>query len=460
MRQTDDQPITTRAARERLPPKHEPYWRRVDTATAVGYRRTDRGGFWTARVMIDGRYRKGALGRADDATKADGVNVLDFRQAETKAREWAARENRKAVGLETEHSGRPYTVADAVRDYVAAYKLRGGKGGGRMQDAINAHILPALGSVRLDRLTRNRVEKWRDATASAPPRLRTSRKSGAAQRTRPVDLDNQDVMRARRASANRVLTVLKAALNHAHQAGRVSHDDGWKLAKPFRKVDAPRIRYLGDTEATRLLNACGGEFRQLVVAALLTGMRYGELAGMDVADFHPEPATISLSPGKTKGGKARLIYLTDEGRDFFTASTAGKERSVLVFRRADGEPWGRSHQFRPLREACKAAKITPAIGFHILRHTYASRLVMSGVPMSVVAQQIGDSEAITAKHYAHLAPSYVGDMVRQALNPLGVKFGTNVAPFRPLGNIASREHPHCPRPGAEPDLQAGQADPT
>jgi hypothetical protein len=44
-----------------------------------------------------------------------------------------------------------------------------------------------------------------------------------------------------------------------------------------------------------------------------------------------------------------------------------------------------------LREACGRAKITLAIGFHI-RHTYASRLVMRGVPMSVVAQQIGDSE--------------------------------------------------------------------
>jgi site-specific recombinase XerD len=129
--------------------------------------------------------------------------------------------------------------------------------------------------------------------------------------------------------------------------------------------------------------------------------------------------------------KPRLIHLTDEGRDFFAQAAAGKAPGLLVFRRGDSEPWGRSHQFRPLREACGRAKITPAISLHILRHTYASRLVMLGVPMAVVAQQIGDSEAITAKHYAHLAPSYVGDMVRQALTPIGATLDSTVTPLQP-----------------------------
>ena len=67
---------------------------------------------------------------------------------------------------------------------------------------------------------------------------------------------------------------------------------------------------------------------------------------------------------------------------------------------------------------------------HNPRHTYANRLVMRGVPMAVMAQQIGDSEAITVKHYAHLAPSYVGDMVRQALSPIGAAVASNVTPLR------------------------------
>ncbi len=248
-----------------------------------------------------------------------------------------------------------------------------------------------------------------------------------------IDPHDPDAARARRASANRILTVFKAAANLAYREGHVSSAEAWARVKPFPKVDAPRIRYLDDAEAIRLLNACNGEFRQLIAGALLTGMRYGELVGMQVMDFHETAGTISLSAGKTKSGKPRLIYLTDEGSQFFTAVTAGKERTALVFRRSDGAPWGRSHQFRPLREACVIAKIKPAISFHILRHTYVSRLVMRGVPMPVVAQQIGDSEAITAKHYAHLAPDYVATAVRAAFGELGIGSETNVTLMRQPG---------------------------
>ena len=205
-RQTIDQPITTRAARARLAPRTEPYWRGVDFGAALGYRRTKSGGFWVARVMMEGHYRKGAIGRADDAVKPDGTNILDFRQAEAKARAWAERQHRKAAGMEIDAKRAPYTVTDAMREYMINYRLRGGKAAGRVQDTLNAHIVSELGNVRLDRLTRQRVEKWRDTLAGAPPRLRTSAKPGAVQRVRQIDADDPNATRARRASANRVLT--------------------------------------------------------------------------------------------------------------------------------------------------------------------------------------------------------------------------------------------------------------
>jgi hypothetical protein len=75
-RQTEDQPITTRAARERLTARAEPYWRALDAGAAIGYRKARKGGTWIARVMLDGKYREGALGRADDELKPEGVTVL------------------------------------------------------------------------------------------------------------------------------------------------------------------------------------------------------------------------------------------------------------------------------------------------------------------------------------------------------------------------------------------------
>jgi integrase len=89
-----------------------------------------------------------------------------------------------------------------------------------------------------------------------------------------------------------------------------------------------------------------------------------------------------------------------------------------------------------MKEACKAAKIEPAIGFHILRHTYASRLAGRGVPMRVIADQLGHTDTrMTEKHYAHLAPSYVAETVRAALQPLGIVTASNVVqmPMPQLG---------------------------
>jgi integrase len=100
--------------------------------------------------------------------------------------------------------------------------------------------------------------------------------------------------------------------------------------------------------------------------------------------------------------------------------------------REDGERWGKSHQFRPLREACAAAKIVPPISFHILRHTFASRLARQRVTMAIIAAALGNSEAICAKHYAHLSPGYIADTIRQYAGGMGiVPAETNVQPMQP-----------------------------
>lgn len=70
----------------------------------------------------------------------------------------------------------------------------------------------------------------------------------------------------------------------------------------------------------------------------------------------------------------------------------GKPGDALLFPRADGGRWSRAHQVRSMKDACKVPKIAPPIGFHGLRHTYASRLAMRAVPMQVIAQQLGHAD--------------------------------------------------------------------
>jgi len=84
-----------------------------------------------------------------------------------------------------------------------------------------------------------------------------------------------------------------------------------------------------------------------------------------------------------------------------------------------------------MREAVGRAKIKPAIGFHGLRHTWASHAVMNGVPLMVVAKNLGHSDTrMVEKHYGHLAPSYIADAIRAGAPRFGIEMDTRVAPIR------------------------------
>jgi integrase len=216
-----------------------------------------------------------------------------------------------------------------------------------------------------------------------------------------------------------VLTIFKGALNHAYREGKCVSEDAWRIVRAFREADAARLRYLSDAEARRLTNACPADFRALVTGALLTGCRYGELAAMTVDDFNSDSGTLRVRASKS--GKPRHVVLTDEGRDFVAQRAAGRPGSARLFLRRNGKLWRKSEQQRPLNAACVKAKIDPPVNFHGLRHTYASRLAMRGVPLAVIAAQLGHSDTrMVEKHYGHLSPSYIAETVRAAFGSLGL----------------------------------------
>ena len=223
------------------------------------------------------------------------------------------------------------------------------------------------------------------ALAKAPARLRTAQ--GAVQNYR-LTADTTDARRSRRSSANRVLTILKAALNVAYRNEKVADDHAWRRVKPFAKTAAPRLRCLDENESHRLVIGCNVNFRPLVKAALLTGARYSELAALEVRDFDRPSQTLWLR--ETKAGTPRAVYLEGEGFQLVVQAIAGKSRSDLIFPRLDGKKWGAAHQVRPMFAACKAAGLDPA-GFHDLRRTYGARLARKGVPMAVIAEALGPS---------------------------------------------------------------------
>lgn len=133
---------------------------------------------------------------------------------------------------------------------------------------FDAWILPELGTLQVEKLTTDRLNRWRNKVSTQPKRIR--RKLTATEPASRETPDDDDARRARKATTNRILTMLKAALNRAFQADRVSSDTAWRKVKPVKKVDEAVVCCLSITEARQLVRACPEDFGKLVQGALLT----------------------------------------------------------------------------------------------------------------------------------------------------------------------------------------------
>jgi integrase len=425
--------IDSRSARERLKRGRQPHWRMIEKGRVhLGYQR-DKGeptGRWLLRRYLRRHPVKNAngketlitnystitLGLADDAVEANGKTVLSFEQAEAKARAMVATPSSRPARL---------TVKEAMQRYFD-FKRDEGQDTEDMEGRSRVHILPELGSLVVAELTAEQLGRWRTGMADRPAQRRP--KQGKPQYAERADTD--DKVRARRASANRILTLLKAALNHAFDEGHVGNRDAWgRRLKPYRNVDKARIDYFQIAEAERLINGSAEDFRSLVRGALETGARYSELARLEVRDFNRDAGTLSVR--RSKSDKPRHIVLTPEGAAFFTGHCAGRQGSERMFRHADGSAWKKSEQARPMRDACAHAKITPAVGFHQLRHTWASHAVMNGVPLMIVAQNLGHRDTrMVEKHYGHLAPSFITQAIHAGAPRFAVATDSKITPLR------------------------------
>jgi len=406
--------LSTRTSRRTLPRSKGWIWLRIARGRALGYRRPgSEAGTWYVRVFVGkGRqgspYRKKALGTADDIVPADGEEILNYGQAVKRALAWEPQgEDEDAADRR-----RPLTVRRAIERYLSWYEVHR-RSPERIRYNFDAHVLPELGDVRVKSLTTERLRKWHQRLAKKPARLRGGHVREAT---------TEDEKRARKVTANRLLKDLKAALNRAVDDGLVESGEAWRRVKPFRGVEKARAEYLEHEEVRRLLNSCPADFRNLVQAAIYTGARYSELAALRVQDYRPEASAVHFP--KTKSGSPRFVYLADEGLAFFERLTAGREPRAHLLVKSDGSEWGRSHQTRLMRESCEQAGLDP-VGFHQLRHTYASLYLMSGGSLVALAKQLGHTTTrMVEKHYGHLADSWRAEEARKHAPSLGVEKST------------------------------------
>ena|ERR1041385_4668459 len=396
-------------ARKRLTAQHSVYWNRVSPGCSLGYRRseTQSAGVWYVKYVPPknnggGSRIQDSLAAADDVLTADGVTVLSYEQARKKADEWFPAAKQKSLGVTPQRHD--YTIGDACNDYLDA--LEGRKPTYIPRKIINAVIVPTLGAVAVEKITRARIEQWLKRTAESP---RRKPRNGLAP-------DSEEAARRRKDSANRYLTILRAALTRSVADGKVACSGvAWKTVRPFAQVDQRRTRFLGDDEARKLVEKCGPDFRLLVQAALFSGCRYSELARLIIADFNLHAGTLLIT--HSKSGKPRQVYLDAEAVRFFVAVCDKRRRNDLMFT-DDGKPW-KKDSAKGLIEAASKAAAVDRVNLHELRHSAASRWARQGLSLAEIAQQLGHADIRMTQRYAHLCQQTLANKIRQ-MSPLGI----------------------------------------
>lgn len=231
------------------------------------------------------------------------------------------------------------------------------------------------------------------------------------------------------ASVNRYLAALSTCLTTAAQ------EYGWLEANPMlgkkvRRLREPdgRIRFLSDQERDYLLAACSKNptLHAIVLLALSTGARQGEILGIRCADIDLSRAAITLHD--TKNGDRRILPLASSALD--TMREIAKVRRIdtdLVFPNPvkKGARFNiKNHWYEALTAArgkykadCKKASKEPEPGFlenfrfHDLRHSAASYLAMNGATLAEIAEILGHRTLAMVKRYAHLTDAHVSKVV-------------------------------------------------
>lgn len=175
-----------------------------------------------------------------------------------------------------------------------------------------------------------------------------------------------------------------------------------------------RTRFLSEVEAVRLLTAASPHLKPIIMTALNTGMRLGEILSLKWSQVHINNVVDpSIEIILTKNYKKRFVPLNEAMVDLLN-SLMDRE-SEFVFLSTKGEPLNSIK--KPFNNAVKKAGIDD-FRFHDLRHTFASHYLMSGGDLMSLKDILGHSSMKMVMRYAHLADSYR----RKMINNINGKF--------------------------------------
>lgn len=172
------------------------------------------------------------------------------------------------------------------------------------------------------------------------------------------------------------------------------------------KCPPSKTNYLSADECALLLSKSEGVIGEMILTALRTGMRQGELKGLQWSSIDWENRTITVRHslcdytrqlGSPKSNKIRTIPMDT---DVYEALFKRKKETGYVFLDSKKRPFESHGLEKELREVRYKAGLRP-IGWHTLRHSFATLLAIKGVPLHLVQKLLGHSSISTTMRYAH-----------------------------------------------------------
>lgn len=259
------------------------------------------------------------------------------------------------------------------------------------ESVLRAHLTPFFGLKSLDKISNLDIENYKAKKLQ----------SGQANK-----------------SVNNHLIVLNKCLNTAQDWGVIENTPNIKLLK----VQPQKFDFLSIEECQLLLDNCDGLLKEMVLFALKTGLRFGELIALEWSDidFKSNLATIQKSIvrghlGSPKSNKIRYVPLLGDVSEMISLRS---KNHGLIFSKDNNEPLGSMLCLRWLHIACKKAELRK-IGWHTLRHTFASHLAQNGVSIVLIKELLGHADIKTTMRYSHLTSLAIRGAVETLENKSG-----------------------------------------
>jgi len=331
----------------------------------------------------------------------------------------AQREAEVRVGVHRVPSSHTPTLATFAAEWLDRTRARGlrPKTIEAYEDALDHHVLPVFGAMRLGAITRRDVDAYLVTKTKALRPWRRGKPKGRdrnAEEAPPLPFAPRTI--------NKSLVVLKAVLN-----GAVEH--GYLIGNPAAKVGALKepdredaLHFLQPEEITRLLEVAEEPWRTLYLVAVQTGLRRGELLAVRWSDLDLRKGLLHVrrslgrfrdgggyvvreSPLKTRHSR-RALDLSPAVVEVLLVLPAGDDpERDFVFRSRAGGPLDPDNVGRAWKRHLAAAGLADR-PFHSTRHTHASLLIAAGVHPKAIQARLGHASITTTLNtYGHLMPS-------------------------------------------------------